>query len=311
MKKFLSLCLCVLTLFSLTSCNNSNKILLKGQQGIEESIDIYSDDILAKINAGESFLIMGYLPTCMNCRAFMDDILNPYIKEHNVVIYRTFVSDLMVVDKTIPNTAPNLVIYKDGEVDQVLTFKKNRDVFTEKKAFEKFMKKNFIMPTMLEIDFDTLDKKLADKESFIVYFGWNQCGDCSYMDEAFLNEFLRKNKKTFYYVETDEYRKDKDTKPEEWKKFADKYQFGDYLGGKIPSIVYYESGIKKDMAIYFNDKFDFKINNGKLEKITVLDSYYKDNPNIKKEFTSYLDYQKASEKFFNKKVEQFLKTYLK
>ena len=306
MKKILSLFLCFLTMLGLVSCNkNEDKILLEGKEGISEAIDLTISQFQTKLNNGDTFLVYSYVVTCANCHAFVNEVLNPYIEENDVVIYRIDSGSLISVDDKAPNIAPSLLIYEKGEIKESITFRKNREIFTDKGAFTKFMNKNFLLPTMYEVDFDTLDKKIANKENFVVYFGWYACGDCTYMNDAFLTEFFKDNEKKFYYVETDKYRKDKEEKPEEWKAFADKYGFGDYLGGKIPSIVYYEKGVKKDMAVYFNDKFDFSN-----DKIKVLDSYYKDNPNIGKTFDSYFDYQKTSESFYNQKIEEFLNKYL-
>ena len=311
MKKILSLLLCLLTVCGLVSCNKDNnskdKILLEKQEGIKTAIDLYSDEITQKINNGDTFLIYGYLPTCGTCQGFKRDILDLYITKNEVVVYSSYVADLMLVDKSLPNRAPYLATYVDGELKDIYTYAKYKDIFLETKEFNEFMDKHFIVSSMSEVNFAQLDQHLASNESFIVYFGWFACGDCTYMNDAYLKEFLKTNDKKFYYVETDEYRKDKETKPEEWKAFADKDQFGDYNGGRIPSIVYYENGKKKDMCVYFNDSFEW---NETDKTLKVTGSFYEDNPNIGKTFTTYSDYQKTSEAFFNAKLDAFFKKNL-
>lgn len=306
MKKFFLMFIMIFSLFGFTSCNqNKEKIILEGQEGISEAIDLYPDQIMAKKNSGDSFLLFGYLPTCQYCKSF-EKIYNNYISENQVVLYKTFLSDLMVVEKSVPNRAPIMVIYRDGELSEVFTYSKYKDIFSKSEEFNSFMDKYFIKPTMYSLTFDQLDTHLNNKESMVVYFGWKSCGDCSYMNDAFLSDFLKENKKKFYYVETDEVRKDKEEHPEIWEAFCKKYGFYSYNGGRIPAIVYYEQGECKDFAIYFNDQFVFNDD----DSVKVVGSYYEDYPYLNKTFASYNEYQEQSESFYNQKIKEFFNQYL-
>ena len=62
-----------------------------------------------------------------------------------------------------------------------------------------------------------------------------------------LGDYLLNNKsnKVFYILETNEWRSQKEEHPEIWLEFAKKYELDTYQGGRIPSLVYYNEGVKK------------------------------------------------------------------
>ena len=140
------------------------------------------------------------------------------------------------------------------------TFSDNKSLFTSKENFEKFMNKYCILddiPVMADINKNTLDKWIEENKDFVVYFGWNQCSDCAFFEEAYLQEFLKNNNKQFYYFETAPYHPGRDAtekENKEWQDFKLKYGFGSYREGRIPSIVYYKDGKCIDFAVYLNDR---------------------------------------------------------
>ena len=329
-KKILSILVLILSIFSLSSCNNKSqnenieKIHIKRDINIETSIDLYATNkdrpnIKNMVENKETFLLYGYLPTCQNCMLF-SDIYNDYVKTNKAVLYCSYVSDIRLIFEDAPNKAPYLAIIRDGEMKETFTFSDNKSLFTSKENFENFMNKYCILddiPVMADINKNTLDKWIEENKDFVVYFGWNQCSDCAFFEEAYLQEFLKNNNKQFYYFETAPYHPGRDAtekENKEWQDFKLKYGFGSYREGRIPSIVYYKDGKCIDFAVYLNDDIIFDKDNN---KVIVIDSYYKDNPNIGKEFNgtsisdAYENYKEGSKEFFNKKMDKFFTNYLK
>ena len=83
-----------------------------------------------------------------------------------------------------------------------------------------------------------------------------------------------------------------------------KYEIDTYQGGRIPSLVYYNEGVKKDMVVYLNDVMSFDENG-----IKVTGSYYEDAPFINQTYKTYEDYKNNVKEFHNQKVEDFLLRY--
>ena len=59
-----------------------------------------------------------------------------------------------------------------------------------------------------------------------------------------------------YSFEVSYFRDDYSNSPDLYNQFTLKYQFDNYRGGKVPSIVTYENNKKVNMHVYFNDEFE-------------------------------------------------------
>ena len=163
------------------------------------------------------------------------------------------------------------------------------------------------MPTKINITEAKLDEKINNKENFIVYFGWHLCSDCSALATNFLDEYLLNNMngKKIYYFEINDYRclpeaETCDSSNPIYLALKEKYQWN-----YVPSLIYYNNGVKTDMAVYFNDTFE----NGNLREwnengMKVTKSYYQD--------LIGLSFNEKSEyvKFHNDKINDFLNKYL-
>ena len=327
MKKIISFLIIIASFFGLVSCNKSEtfeKIEIDRDINMTSAIDLYATskdkpNLKALIDKKETFLLYVYVPTCTNCKLF-SKIYDEFILEHNAVLYKTTSADLNVLCEDAPLKAPYLTFFRNGEMKEKFMFSDYHDVFTKKESFEEFFNDHCIlkeMEIMREIDKSILDLYIKQNKEFVVYFGWNQCSDCSYMDEHYLQDFLSKNDKQFYYFETNPYHPTRDDDLEgqqKWKEFKAHYGFGSYREGRVPSICYYKDGECKDLAVYLNDELDFNEENN---TVTIKSSYYEDNPLIGKEFKgsslgeAYSAYKDGSKEFYNKKMDDFFNKYLK
>ncbi len=270
------------------------------------------------ISNQESFVLTIMLSTCSTCEAFKTKVLNPYIEKTSANIYGI---DFLSLDeyknyenKPYVKEAPALLFYSEGKIMETLKYEYGKKEFMDLKQFEEYMNEFVISPKLVSISEKILDRKIEDLESFVLYIGWNKCGDCKLLESQILNQYLidSNSNNVMYYLESDEYRKNKPAKEpiesdftsieeynlacENWNKwidFATKYQFVDFRNGKIPTIQYYEKGVLKQSIVYHNDV----IENGKV--VTSFFEECKDKTMSEDELLKY----------HNQKVMEFLNKY--
>ena len=132
------------------------------------------------------------------------------------------------------------------------------------------------------------------------------------MNKRIINDYYKNNSKTIYYLECDEYRKNKpSTKPilgdnptkeemndynnyNKWLEFANKYSFSFYEDGKVPTLQYYANKEVAEMVVYLNDT----INNN-----VITNSFYKDFINI------IVEDDESLYKMHDRKILDFLNKY--
>lgn len=308
---------------SLTACNNQDKTMLEGNLDNTTIVELSSEELKDKITNEESFVLIILLPFCSSCENFKNNVINPYILETKATIYGIYSNKLNDNDeyKNKPSFkyAPCILIYKNGENINKINYSETKDEFSSKEAFSKHIEKYFTSPKILNISEETLDNKILNKENFILYIGWNKCGDCVKIKNNVLDSYLKNNKnnKIIYYLETNKYRENRPlSKPiltenatdeekvqyehdlknwNNWIDFATKYQFNTYNDGKVPTLQYYENGTLKEMVVYLNDVIKDDI---------VVDSYYSEliNKNINE-----IDLNNIH----NEKIIEFLDKYYK
>lgn len=113
---------------------------------------------------------------------------------------------------------------------------------------------------------DTLDALISSEDEVTVVFTWKVCGDCSNLYDSFYLDYMNEDEsKNFYCFDVNYFRLTKpSSKPEDqtsqeyadwikWKNFADKYGFGIYRDGKVPSFVKYVNGEFSEMVVYANE----------------------------------------------------------
>ena len=320
MKKIIRFIFAFLLLVNISSCSNE-KFVLKGNIANDTLVEVDSYTLQGMIENQESFVLVVLLKTCTTCESFKENILNPYIKETHSTIYSI---DLIALEasenyknKPYVKQAPTLLIYNNGKVKDTLKYNDSAKEFKDLGKFKDYMNSYIIEPKMIEVNEDFLDNAITNKETFILYIGWNKCGDCKLLEERIIESFLLENntKNNFYYLESDKYRSLKPkTKPEysvdfneeelinynkeienwnNWISFASKYNFVSFRDGRVPTIQYYENGVMVDWIVYNNDV---------CENDVIVDSFFDelDGETLSKE--KLLEYH-------DKKVLEFLKKH--
>lgn len=320
MKKIIKFLISLLLVFSFTSCDNmkdEEKFMLKGNVENTQLIDINGLELKEMIELEESFVLVILLNGCSSCQFLKENIINPYINETKANIYGINTLQLDELErfdnKPTYKIAPTIVIYNSGKIVDTLSYDIKNDVFNKKEVFKAYLDKYCIEPRLIELSEQKVDLKLENKDSFILYVGWNKCGDCKLFDSEVLDKYLKDNEVTIYYLECDKYRSKKpavepilsaNPTAEEllekenwnnWISFASKYGFVSYESGKVPAVIYYENGLVKDYIVYRNDK---------IENELVINSFYKELVN-----KSYTGEQLLE--FHNNKAIEFLNRYSK
>ena len=320
MKKIKYFIACIFMLFSFVSCNtNKDKFMLEGNVSNETLVILDAEELQSKIENQDNFVLIVMLSSCSSCHLFKEEIINPYIKETYATIYGIYSYDLdgtkNYTNKPKYKKAPAIVIYNSGEDIKTLNYNHEYEAFSSIEGFKKFMSEYVIEPKLVEVSEEVLDSKINNKENFILYIGWNKCGDCSLINEEVISPYLLSNnsKTKIYYLESDKYRSKKPLEEpvlsenptteelevkanwDAWIEFATKYNFVSYRNGKIPTIQYYENGEVVEMVVYLNDKID---------ENTIIESFYSELVNQSKS-------NKELIQFHNKKIKDFLNKYYK
>lgn len=326
MKKFISFLCCSLFLVLIAggcSCKNKSKASLGiGDMNANSYVDLSLSELNNKIIDKDSFVLYVYNPTCQGCIMFKP-VIEKVIKDKNLIIYS-------IVNYNISDShelsglrgTPSLVVYKDGEILVTTDNAKDSNYFKNDKGFISFLEKYTNFPTMYYISLNQLKAKIENDESFIVYYSRNDCNDCSYLNKNYLKAYLKKNYKTnkFYIIETNAegIRFNNGVYDSlQWQNFKNEFGLSKagnsaygYGVGYVPTIQYYEDGELNAAAVYLNDIFESVVNEDGSTTVTIVDSYYSDNPYLGKSML-YIDYKEKVSSFYNGKLDKFFNDYLK
>lgn len=330
MKRKISLAFMLLfTLFS-ASCNNNSSSSSNGLnyqndprinvERMENASLIEStyEQIEAKIIKKESFILYVHQHGCMACKAFTP-IIEQYVNKYKVPVYSLETSLIPKEGSKIYfSYTPTLQIFKDGELkDSRDPINTNTKMFTVLAELETYMKEQVIINNLLYISDLTLDAKISNKESFVIYYGWKTCGDCQMLNKMFLNEYLYNTKdenKPLFALEVDPWRSQKNDNPEVWQEFTSKYHLskeGDatfgYRSGVVPTIHYYENGVLVESVVYFNDVLK-EVEGGYAINFEAEDGVFSYYPEEMRAiysdviFTDYQDYRDKTAQFYEEKL---------
>lgn len=323
--KYLMCFICAITVVSGCSCKkeeDTKASLQVGDMNATTYKDITLDEYETKISDKDSFVLFIYSNTCSACKAFKP-VLNGVIKERHLIIYGLEYG-LITSDSSISKIkyTPTIIIYDKGErIFQTLT-DEDYDYLESKSTFLSLLDKYTYMPTLYYINKEQLVNKINSNEKFIIYYSWNLCGDCSYLNKNYMKEFLNNNPDTkhFYIIETNAkgIRLDEEGKSDAnmWQEFKDTFGLSSknnplgHGAGYVPTLQYYENGEIKDMMVYFNDYNTTRTDSDLgVFYMTIDNSYYDDNPYIGQEL-SYSDYFDKMPAFYDSKLKTFLDTNL-
>ena len=321
LKKLISLFVSLFVLFNIVGCkeNMNDKILLKGNMDSISLVELEAEQLQEKIENEEDFLLIIRLEGCSSCEVFNNDVLKPFIKETHSVIYSIYAHKLDSApkfdNKPKYKLAPNFQVYKQGKSIVSENYDTGKKYFSNLDEFKSFISKYVIYPKVVEVSEETLDSYIAQGKSFILYIGWDKCGDCVLVYENVLKEYLinKQSNQIVLYLEVDEYRRnkpsskpvvDENSTPEDllnyenymkWLDFANKYEFAFYRDGKVPTFHYYENGKVSSSIVYKNDYI--------FENV-IVDSFHKE--------LIGQDYDLESiDKYHNDKIIEFFDKYYK
>lgn len=316
-KKIIFSFLLVIFAFFNPSCESkaNDKFLLEGNYDITDAINISTNDLINKIEANESFVLYVSLYSCTSCAYFNNNVLKEFINETKSVIYNIDLSEIEAIkNDKLPyvKETPTIIIYNTGKKVNLVSYLDNEKIFKDINLFKNYLLDYVIFPQIITISEESLDNKINNKENFYLYIGWSKCGDCKMLNKRILNDYYKNNDKMIYYLESDNYRKNKPSKKPilsenptseeieeynnyiKWLDFANKYNFSIYEDGKVPTLQYYKDGKVVEMIVYLNDTI---INN------TITNSFYKEFIGI-----SITDDEKLY-KMHDEKALEFLNKY--
>lgn len=318
-----------LGVMGLTGCGSkglsrAEKIILPATQEATSMIEITGTDFATKVENKDSFIIMLGSRSCTSCTAFKP-IINQYVADTGSDIYLVQSTVTSVVDYKY---TPTLVIYKDGEVIFKEDPNSKSEVFDSYAGLKKNIEEYAIVAPIVSVSREQLSTKISNGDEFVIYYGWDKCGDCSYLYNNFLTNYIvdNENAKQLYYIETNEWRENKpSSKPVEgsdnyetdivnwnnWIDFATEFQFVSYENGKVPTLQYYKDGVMQEMFVYFNDIATYTMNANKEYEMTITGSYFADNPYIGQKMLYSVYKDTVSKGFYDAKLKTFFDKYLK
>lgn len=330
MKKILGICLSFLISLSLLvgcSCkkdedkDDGKASLQVGDMNAQTYVTLTMSQLNEKINNKDSFVLFAYLEGCYGCQLFKP-ILENAIRERNLIVYAINARDIEKGHeiRDVIEYTPSIFIYKEGTMTFMSDPVKNEEYFSSNAGFLKLLDTYTDMPTLYYISKSQLDEKIANGESFIIYYSRSSCSDCSYLNRNYLKTYLNENDKTkkFYIIETDaegiRYTND-EYDAELWQSFKDSYGLSNAnnsLGhgvGYVPTLQYYEDGVVKEMMVYFND-CEYIQNGDGSYSVVINNSYYSDNPYLNQTLSAS-EYKDLLSPFYNQKLKSFLDSNLK
>lgn len=314
----------ICSVFLLFSCQSSSSLtIIETESGIEEYKLIEELDIIKdKKENKDNFLLYIFSSSCMSCQSF-DVVIKNYIKINEIVIYGVNISSENTLLKSQNeyvyfDTTPTLVLFEEGIVKHRFDENTNPEFFIDSENLSNSLKK-FILPSnKISIPNKSILKSMIeDKREFLVYYYYDNCGDCAYFQKHYLLDKLKDNKIKIYFFSMFDYFSDLNL----FYNFADEFSLSKkgnnllgYKNGVVPTFQYYRDGSLYTNIIIYNDEFSYQYNNlGEVVSIKVISSYYDDNPFIDKTFladnkTALNNYHEKTLDFYIEKFENVLKS---
>lgn len=281
-------------------------------------------ELQAKVDNKDSFVLYVFQSGCDGCKLFKP-IIEHVIDERNLIIYAiqwNKVKNFKGLESV--SGTPSLAVYNKGEVLTITDPDKNNSYFSTYDGFKTFLDEYTYIPRAYYITLSQLREKKTNQDNFIVYFSRKSCGDCSYLNNHYLKDYLNNyhGEKAFYILETDAVGVRFDENGEydavQWQAVKDEFGLSEagsatygYKTGVVPTFQYYNNGVLSGMMVYANDDGDFVVESDGSYTFTITSSYYDDNPHIGQTITNYMkNYHDTVAEFYNGKVASFLEQNL-
>ncbi len=284
MKKIILSIICLFSLFLFVGCSKKiEKISINVVPGISDTVELTAEKLYTKIENKESFVLLLYYPTCNACEEF-DPILNKFITENSYEIYsadiKTVLNKNAASDKTEKilydffkvKYTPSIVVIKDGELYNMINANDNQDIFWENGLTDHF-NKYVTRHLYLTITDEILDKKIANKDTFVIWFKDNDTESKAF-EEKFFNNYAQIygfKDNILFQIDVTSYINDEEDE-DAWKNFKAKYGLS-YGDGVMPILQYFKDGVLTDTISFYNDVLSYDINT---MKATITNSIYPD-----------------------------------
>lgn len=291
MKKFVALLIPFLFLGVSCEKENNHKILSYFHEDLTSLIYVNQNEVKTLASNQEDFILFVF--SDCGCGGHGDSVfstLKTYISETHRLIYAIGDTDYKKLDVTLSDTFP---LYPTNQMDEINKIPAFYFYHGGKLTYERYYEESLLTVkgiTSLMNDYMTpygmniindivpytfkgydffkfneetttkLDQKIQGNNT--IYYSWKQCGDCRSLKGILRDYYLDHN--TLLYMYEVDYFRNSDNKETLWDNeegFPYQYQFANYRGGKVPSLVTYENGLKKDMIVYHNDV----VNDGTIE----------------------------------------------
>lgn len=310
MKSKLPLLLSLLPLTALAGCSNnfSGKVNLlygalfdDGARGNEvfhlneyvedgefkQSNYLRYPDLQSLVDGKESFIlaIRAESETCACYTGWRDSVLRPYMQETNVEIYLIAADTLNVALSDGRTRAESLgfsslsentlALFSEGTLAYSEVAPLGSQMAEDLAYFKDWMSKRVELPRMLYVNDAQLDALYEGNEDFLIYYGRSTCADCTYMREAFLDQYLAENKDMdiTYVIDCDQEGiryKNGELDSMQWDAYKESHGLAEseanpagFDSGYVPTIIYVSPNngqktgdIIKGYDVFLNDSYD-------------------------------------------------------
>ena len=228
-KLFLLPLLCC-TFSSLSGCSRSSKTvkLTYGEILHQQYHQISYAKLQQMIDAKESFLLVVDPKGCACFRDFMN-ASEEYIIKKQLVLYYMTVADFTGNEtkgiKVIEGST-SFSIFNKGVIQQSIASNSSENIMKKKADFEEYIDQYITKPNMYFVNAAVALSLYHKEDKSLIYFARNKCGDCSYINQNFLYDYMYERDEILYIVDGDDGIRKYDEQgnlinPDEWQAFKD------------------------------------------------------------------------------------------
>lgn len=177
--------------------------------GDSHMLKIGYGELRSLLSEGRSFILVVHnsISFCSCYADWHNDVLAPYIKRHNLLVYMIDYNAFEGEDDyglDLISNHETLAIFNEGELKYQHTNEaQESDWVTKPEVFAEWMDARIEYPRMLTLDKETLDSLYAGEEAFTVLFTLSGCPDCTYMERNGLKDYFSTHQNTDYLYVVD------------------------------------------------------------------------------------------------------------
>lgn len=287
MKKVVKILLPIMCLNAaiLSGCGEDNRIVLSfGDIHANDVTEIFYDQVQAKVDNKESFMLAISPDSGCNCWELFHPIIKNYIVENKLycahIGMNAFRDVAYKYNISLTSGATTFVIFNKGEAKVQLCSSAKDSPLESASKFKKFMDGNVKMPKIYFVNESDVLSMVSSGKNAVVYYERSECGDCSYLNPTIFEYYKKNNnynKQNLYVLDCQPW---KLLSNEEYQAKKDLFGisanintvYGANIGtdqGVFPYLAYISEGKITSAAVAFNDQIKLENN-----KYVIADSYY-------------------------------------